>query len=84
MPRTLDAPAHGRLLAAGVAAVVAAGAVALSADEPRAPAQPAPAPEPPYLFGDPPVAKGAHGVKKLTAPAPLFRDPWIRKGAGGG
>jgi len=80
-----------RSLAAAVALTIAAGggAIALSGDDPPAPAQKRAAPSAPMLFGDPAVVKGARGGAsariRLQDPtsAPLFGDPTVRKGAGG-
>ncbi len=80
-----------RFLAAGLAAVVAAGGatIAFSGDDPPAPAQKSAAPSAPMLFGDPAVVKGARGGATAAVPlrdptsAPLFGDPTVRKGAGG-
>ena len=93
MSRTLITPARpvaawvrpNRLLAAGLAAVVAAGgaAIAVSGDDPVAPAKPNAAPSTPIIFGDPPVLKGARGGKTNAVTLPVFGDPTIRKGAGG-
>jgi hypothetical protein len=92
MSRTLITPARpvtlrvrtNRFLAAGLAAVVAAGAtIAFSADDPAAPATPSAAPSPPIIFGDPPVLKGARAGKTDAGTLPVFRDPTVRKGAGG-
>ena len=80
MSRTLITPTRpdaprvrpNRFLAAGLAAVVAAGgaAIAFSGDDPVAPATPNAAPAAPIIFGDPPVLKGARGGK--TDPAVLW------------
>jgi hypothetical protein len=92
MPRTLTptdpvAPRvrPTRLLAAALAAVVAAGgvAIALSGDNPVAPTKPNAAPAAPISFGDPPVVKGARGGKTDPVTLRVFGDPTIRKGAGG-
>ena len=93
MSRTLITPARPvalrvrrhRLLAAGLAAVVAAGgaAIAFSGDDPVAPAKPNAAPSTPIIFGDPPVLKGARGGKTNAVTLPVFNDPTVRKGAGG-
>jgi hypothetical protein len=93
MSRTLITPARpvalrvrpNRLLAAGLAAVVAAGgaAIAFSGDDPVAPAKPNAAPSTPIIFGDPPVLKGARGGKTNAVTLPVFGDPTVRKGAGG-
>ena len=74
-----------RLLAAGLAAVMAAGgaAIAFSGDDPVAPAKPNAAPSTPIIFGDPPVLKGARGGKTNAVTLPVFGDPTVRKGAGG-
>jgi hypothetical protein len=93
MSRTLTTPTrpvalrvrHNRLLAAGLAAVVAAGgaAIAFSGDDPVAPAKPSAAPSTPVIFGDPPVLKGARGGKTNAVTLPVFGDPKVRKGAAG-
>ena len=92
MSRTLITPARpvtlrvrpSRFLAAGLAAVVAAGAtIAFSADDPVAPAKPSAAPESPIIFGDTPVLKGARAGKNNAVTLPVFGDPTVRKGAGG-
>jgi hypothetical protein len=93
MSRTLITPTRpvalrvrpNRLLAAGLAAVVAAGgaAIAFSGDDPVAPAKPNAAPSTPIIFGDPPVLKGARGGKTNAVTLPVFGDPTVRKGAGG-
>jgi hypothetical protein len=93
MSRTLITPARpvalrvrrNRLLAAGLAAVVAAGgaAIALSGDDPVAPAKPTAEPSAPIIFGDPPVLKGARGGKTNPVTLRVFGDPTVRKGAGG-
>jgi hypothetical protein len=63
--------------------VLAGGtAIALSGDDPVAPAKPDAAPTTP-IFGDPPVLKGARGGKTDPATLPVFGDPTVRKGAGG-
>ena len=74
---------HNRLLAAGLAAIVAAGgaAIAFPGDDTVAPAIPNAAP--PISFGDPPVVKGAHGAKADPVTLRVFGDPTVRKGAGG-
>jgi len=73
-----------RFLAAGLAAVVAAGgaAIALSGDDPVAPTKPNAAPAPPISFGDPPVIKGARGGKTDPVTLRFFGDPTVRKSAG--
>ena len=78
-------PRPSRLLAAGLAAVVAtAGAtLALSGDDPGATAKPNAAPASPIVFGDPPVLKGARGGKTNAVTLRQFGDPTVRKGAGG-
>ena len=93
MSRTLITPARpvaprvrpNRLLAAGLAAVLAAGgaAIAFSGDDPVAPAKPNAAPSTPITFGDPPVLKGARGGMTNAMTLPVFGDPTVRKGAGG-
>ncbi len=93
MSRTLIIPTRrdalgirpNRFLAAGLAAVVAAGgaAIAFSGDDPVAPAKPNAAPAAPITFGDPPVVKGARGGKTNVVTLPVFGDPTVRKGAGG-
>jgi hypothetical protein len=92
MSRTLITPARpvtlrvrpNRFLAAGLAALVAAGAtVAFSGDDPVAPAKPSAAPSTPIIFGDPPVSKGARAGKANAGTLPVFGDPTVRKGAGG-
>jgi hypothetical protein len=93
MSRTLIIPSRpvaprvrsNRLLAAGLAAVIAAGgaAVAFSGDDPVAPATPNAAPAAPIYFGDPPVVKGARGGKTDPVTLRFFGDPTVRKGAGG-
>jgi hypothetical protein len=80
-----------RLLAVAVALVVAAGGatLALSGDDPTAPAQKTAPPSAPMQFGDPAVVKGARGAATTRvrlqdpASAPMFGDPTVRKGAGG-
>ena len=74
-----------RLLAAGLAAVVAASgaAFALSGDDPVATAKPNAAPTSPVVFGDPPVLKGARGGKTNAVTLRQFGDATVRKGAGG-
>jgi hypothetical protein len=76
---------RNRLLAAGLAAVVAiSGAtIAFSGDDPVAPRKPNAAPAPPIIFGDPPVLKGARGGKTSAVKLQVFGDPTIHKGAGG-
>jgi hypothetical protein len=73
-----------RLLAAGLAAVMAtAGAtLALSGDDPVATAKPNSAPSGPIIFGDAPVLKGARGGKSNAVTLRQFGDPTVRKGAG--
>ena len=79
------------LAAAAVALALAAGgaALALSGDDPSAPAHKSAAPSAPLLFGDPAVVKGARGGATARvrlqgqASAPMFGDPTVRKGAGG-
>ena len=93
MSRTLITPTRpvaprvrpNRFLAAGLAAVVAAGgtAIAFSGDEPVAPATPSAAPPAPITFRDPPVVKGARGGKTDPVTLRVFGDPTVRKGAGG-
>ena len=93
MSRTLITPTRpdaprvrpNRFLAAGLAAVVAAGgaAIAFSGDDPVAPATPNAAPAAPIIFGDPPVLKGARGGKTDPVTLRVFGDPTVRKGAGG-
>jgi hypothetical protein len=93
MSNTLITPARpvtlrgrpNRFLAAGLAAVVAAGGatIAFSGDNPAATAKPNTAPAAPISFGDPPVVKGARGGKTNTVTLPVFGDPTVRKGAGG-
>ena len=76
---------HNRFLAAGLAAIVAAGgaSIASSGDGAGAPVKPNAAPSPPLIFGDPPVAKGAHGAKTDPVTLRVFGDPTVRKGASG-
>ena len=93
MSNTLITPARpvtlrgrpNRFLAAGLAAVVAAGGatIAFSGDNPAATAKPNTAPAAPISLGDPPVVKGARGGKTNTVTLPVFGDPGVRKGAGG-
>jgi hypothetical protein len=93
MSRTLITPARTvesrvrptRLLATGLAAVVAAGgaAIAFSGDDPVAPAKPNAAPHTPITFGDPTVVKGARGSNADPVTLRVFGDPTVRKGAGG-
>ena len=93
MSRTLITPARPvalrvrahRLLAAGLAAVIAAGgtAIAFSDDDPVAPVTPNAAPAAPITFGDPPVVKGARGGKTDPVTLRVFGDPTVRTGAGG-
>ena len=93
MSRTHINPAHrvtlqaraNRSLAAGLAAIVAAGAaaIAFSGDDPVAPAKPNAAPETPIIFGDPPILKGARGGKTNAVTLRVFGDPTVHKGAGG-
>jgi len=93
MSSTLITPARrlaprvcpNRLLAAGLAAVLAAGGatLAFSGDDPIAPAKPSSSSTTPLIFGDPSVVKGARGGKTDAVTLPVFRDPTIRKGAGG-
>jgi hypothetical protein len=93
MSRTLITPTRpdalrvrpNRLLAVGLAAVVAAGgtAIAFSGDDPVAPATPNAGPPAPITFGDPPVVKGARGGKTDPVTLRVFDDPTVRKGAGG-
>lgn len=74
-----------RLLAAGLAALIAAGgaAIAFSADDSVAPAKPNATPETPIIFGDPPALKGARGGQADAVTPRVFGDPTVRKGAGG-
>jgi hypothetical protein len=91
MSRTLITPTRpvalwvrpNRFLAAGLAAVFAAGgtAIAFSGDDAVAPARPNAAA--PITFGDPPVVKGARGGKTDPVTLRVFGDPTVRKGAGG-
>jgi hypothetical protein len=90
MSHTLVSPPHrvpwrvhaNRLLAAGLAAAIAAGALAIPySGRPSAPADTAPAEA--LIFGDPPVVKGARGGKTDAMTLPVFGDPTVRKGAGG-
>jgi hypothetical protein len=76
---------HNRLLAAGLAAVVAtAGAgLALSGEDTAATAKPDAAPASAIVFGDAPVLKGARGGKTNAVTLRQFGDPTVRKGAGG-
>lgn len=93
MSRTLITPTRtvaprvrpNRFLAAGLAAIVAAGgaAIAFSGDDAVAPAKPNTSPSAPIIFGDPPVLKGARGGKTNAVTLPVFEDPTVRKGAGG-
>ena len=93
MSRTLITPTRpvalrvrpNRFLAAGLAAVVAAGgtAIAFSGDDAVAPTTPNAAPAAPITFGDPPVVKGARGGKTNAVTLRVFGDPTVRKGAGG-
>jgi hypothetical protein len=93
MSRTLITPTRpvappvrpNRFLAAGLAAVITAGgaAIALSGDDPIAPATPNAAPAAPIYFGDPPVVKGARGGKTDPVTPRFFGDLTVRKGAGG-
>ena len=93
MSRTLITPARpvtlrvprNRLLAAGLAAVVATAGVTLafSGDDPVATAKPNAAPATPIVFGDPPVLKGARGGKTNAVTLRQFGDATVRKGAGG-
>jgi hypothetical protein len=92
MSRTLVTPPQripwrvyaNRLLAAGVTAAVAAGAVAIPySGHPGAPAEPDTAKGELITFGDPPVVKGARGGKTGAVTLPVFGDPTVRKGAGG-
>jgi hypothetical protein len=93
MSRTLISPARpvaprvrpNRLLAAGLAAIVAAGgtAITFSGDDAVAPAKPDAWSSAPILFGDPPVVKGARGGKTEPVTLRVFGDPTVRKGAGG-
>jgi hypothetical protein len=74
-------------LVAGLAAVAIAaaggGAIAFSGDDPVAPTKPNGAPATPIIFGDPPILKGARGGKTNAVTLRVFRDPTVRKGAGG-
>ena len=74
-----------RLVAAGLAVVVAAGgaAITLPGDGSIAPAKPTAAPGTAPIYGDPPVVKGARGGKTDPVTLRVFGDPTIRKGAGG-
>jgi hypothetical protein len=93
MSSTLITPAHpvtlrvrpNPFLAAGLAAVVAAGGsmIAFSSDDPATAAKPNAAPATPVIFGDPPVVKGARGGKTDAVTLRVFGDPTVRKGAGG-
>ena len=93
MPRTLVTPARpvtsrvrsNRLLATGLAAAIAVGGAAISCadDDSGAPSQPNTAAAAPIIFGDPPVAKGAHSGKPNAMTLRVFGDPTVRKGAGG-
>jgi hypothetical protein len=83
-PVTLRVGRNG-FLAAGLAALIAAGGatIAFSGDDPGAPTKPNAAPETPSSFGDPPVLKGARGGKTDAVKLRVFGDPTVRKGAGG-
>jgi hypothetical protein len=71
-------------LAAALVVAVGAGVLASSDLEDRGqPTGPSAWPAGPIEFGDPAVAKGARGGKTNTVTFPLFRDPTVRKGAGG-
>ncbi len=90
MSRSLISPARAvplrvrpyRLLAVALAAVVAA-AIAFSGDDPVTPVKPNATPDPPLIFGDPSVAKGARGAKADRSTLEVFGDPTVRKGAAG-
>lgn len=72
-------------LAAGLAAVVAAGGsmIAFAGDDPAATAKPNAAPTSQTIFGDAPVLKGARGGKTNAVTLRQFGDPTVHKGAGG-
>jgi len=90
MSRTLITPRRpvapqtrpNRFVAAVVAALIAvAGAtIALSGDDPVAPAKPNAPPGTPLIFGDPPVLKGARGDKARAMTQRVFRDTTVRNG----
>jgi hypothetical protein len=93
MSRTVITPTHPvalrvhsrRPLVAALAALVAVGggAIALPGDDAIAPTKLNASPTAPIILGDPAVQKGAHGGKTDRVILPVFRDPTVRKGAGG-
>jgi hypothetical protein len=74
-----------RFLAAGLAAVVAAGgaAIAFSDNDPVTPTKRHATPAAPIIFGDSQVLKGARGGKTNAVTLRVFGDPRVRKGPGG-
>jgi hypothetical protein len=87
---TRRATLRTRPVALALALTIAAGGAVIglsSGEEPAVPAQRQAAPNSPIIFGDAPVAKGAHGRAINAADGPsrnkVFGDPRVRKGARG-